>query len=157
MQRQATNRARVAVALGRTLTSTLPFAGGRGLTCALTLALGAWCGGAAAQGPNAASDGPSLVPMVLVLLLVLALIPVSLWLLKRIGAGTPAQSAGLQVVAQLALGPRERIVVVAAGERWLLLGVTAASIHRIGTLPKGETPPTATSSAFAALLAKVQK
>src|SRR5258706_13170648 len=105
MQRQATNRARVAVALGRTLTSTLPFAGGRGLTCALTLALGAWCGGAAAQGPNAASDGPSLVPMVLVLLLVLALIPVSLWLLKRIAAGHPAQDPGLQAVPPLPLGP----------------------------------------------------
>jgi flagellar protein FliO/FliZ len=157
MRMQATNRARVSVALGRTLTGATTMARRRGLTCALAAALGASFGRAAAQGPNAASDGPSLVPMALVLLLVLALIPVSLWLLKRIGAGTPAQSAGLQVVAQLALGPRERIVVVAAGERWLLLGVTAASIHRIGTLPKGETPPTATASAFAALLAKMQK
>jgi flagellar protein FliO/FliZ len=139
------------------LTRALTMARQHGWTCTLALVLGTGFDQAAAQGPNTATDGPSLVPMLLVLLLVLALIPVSLWLLKRIGAGMPAQSAGLQVVAQLALGPRERIVVVAAGERWLLLGVTAASIHRIGTLPKGEAPPTATSSAFAALLAKVQR
>jgi flagellar protein FliO/FliZ len=63
----------------------------------------------------------------------------------------------MRVVAQLALGPRERLVVVEAGERWLLLGVTAASINRVGTLPKGELPATPTASAFSALLARVNK
>jgi len=95
----------------------------------------------AALAQNAAPvPGPSVLPTIIALALVLALIPVALWLLKKFGAGQPAtaQAAGLRVVTQLALGPRERVVVVEAGDRWLLLGVTAAAINRIGTLPRPE-------------------
>jgi flagellar protein FliO/FliZ len=122
--------------------------------CALAAVLAA--GAAHAQG-NAPVEGPSLVPMLLAFALVLALIPLAMWLLKRFGAAHPAaQGAGLKVVAQLALGPRERIVVVEAGERWLMLGVTAAAINRIGTLPKGQLPAAGTPG-FAALLARAGK
>jgi flagellar protein FliO/FliZ len=59
----------------------------------------------------------------------------------------------MKVVGQLPLGPRERLVIVEAGERWLLLGVTAASINRVGTLPKGALPDAAPAGAgFAQLL-----
>ncbi|MFZ5539316.1 MAG: flagellar biosynthetic protein FliO [Pseudomonadota bacterium] len=108
-----------------------------------------------AQAP---AEGPSLLPMVVALVFVLALIPLAMWLLKRLGGAQPAGSAGLRVVAQLALGPRERIVVVEAGERWLLLGVTAASINRVGSLPKGDASALAGSAtSFASLMARVQK
>jgi flagellar biogenesis protein FliO len=43
-------------------------------------------------------------------------------------------------------------VVVEAGERWLLLGVTGASINRVGTLPKGELPAAPNAAGFAQLL-----
>ena len=89
--------------------------------------------------------------MVMALVVVLALIPLAMWLLKRMGGGVPGSAAGLRVVSQLPLGPRERIVIVEAGDRWLLLGVTAASINRVGTLPKGELPPASTPN-FSALL-----
>jgi flagellar protein FliO/FliZ len=107
--------------------------------------------------PAAASDsaavGPSLGPLLLAMLLVVALIPVAIWMLKRLGPAQHAQVAGLKIVAQLPLGPRERIVVLEAGERWLLLGVTPTTITRIGTLPKGEQPPTpAAIASFASLL-----
>ncbi len=107
---------------------------------------------AQAQGPAPAPQGPSLVPLVLALVFVLALIPAAIWLLKRMGAGTQGGAAGLRVVAQLPLGTRERIVVVEAGERWLLLGVTASSINRVGTLPKGALPSAPTQANFASLL-----
>jgi flagellar protein FliO/FliZ len=108
---------------------------------------------APAAAPTAAAPaGPSLLPMLLVLAFVVALIPLAIWLLKRIGAGSPAAAAGMKVVAQLPLGPRERLVVVEAGERWLLLGVTAASINRVGTLAKGTLPEGGDSSGFARLL-----
>jgi flagellar protein FliO/FliZ len=124
------------------------------LSAALLLPLCSWAqaGSSAATGA-AAPAGPSLLPMLLVLALVLALIPVSMWLLKRLGAGSPAAAAGMKVIGQLALGPRERLVIVEAGERWLLLGVTAASINRVGTLPKGVQPDAApVATGFAQLL-----
>jgi flagellar protein FliO/FliZ len=111
-----------------------------------------------AQPAAPAPAGPSLLPMLLVLGLVLALIPVSMWLLKRLGAGSPASAAGLKVVGQLPLGARERLVVVEAGERWLVLGVTASNINRIGTLPKGELPAgPAAGGGFAQLLSAARR
>jgi flagellar protein FliO/FliZ len=74
-------------------------------------------------------------------------------MLKRLGAGNVAATAGMQVVAQLPLGPRERLVVVEAGDRWLILGVTPSAINRVGTLPKGELPAGgAVGGTFASLL-----
>jgi len=109
-----------------------------------------------AQSP--ASEGPSLLPLVLTLAFVLALIPVAVWMLKRLGAGNVSATAGMRVVAQLSIGQRERLVVVEAGERWLILGVTPSTINRIGTLPKGELPPLqATGASFAALLMHARK
>jgi flagellar protein FliO/FliZ len=125
------------------------------LPLALLLPLAVHAQQAAPAQSSVAPAGPSLLPLVLALVFVLALIPVAIWLLKRMGAGTQTGAAGMRVVAQLPLGTRERVVVVEAGERWLLLGVTASSINRIGTLPKGELPANATS--FQSLLNKVQR
>lgn len=111
---------------------------------------------------QASVAGPSVLPTIVALVFVVALIPAAMWLLKRFGA-TPAaaaQAAGLKVVAQLPLGARERVVVVEAGDRWLLLGVTAAAINRVGTLPKpaatqdGGAPPSPT--AFRQLLQQIR-
>jgi flagellar protein FliO/FliZ len=104
-----------------------------------------------------APAGPSLLPMLLVLVFVLALIPASIWLLKRLGGGSPSAAAGMKVVAQLPLGPRERLVVVEAGERWLLLGVTASSINRVGTLPRGALPAADATGGFAQLLSAARR
>jgi len=92
---------------------------------------------------------------VLTLVFVLALIPVAVWMLKRLGAGNVSATAGMRVVAQLPIGQRERLVVVEAGDRWLILGVTASSVNRIGTLPKGEIP--ASVPPFASLLMHARK
>ena len=113
---------------------------------------------ALAQAPAAADSGPSLLPMLFALVLVLALIPASMWLLKRLGAGSNAPGAGMKVISQLTLGPRERLVVVEAGDRWLLLGVTASSVNRVGTLAKGELPAgMPPAQGFAQLLSAARK
>jgi len=79
-------------------------------------------------------------------------------MLKRLGAGNVSATAGMRVIAQLPIGQRERLVVVEAGERWLILGVTPSTINRIGTLPKGELPPPqAAGGSFAALLMRARK
>ncbi len=94
---------------------------------------------------------PSLTPLLLGLLLVLALIPAAAWLLRRAGLAQPASAAGLRVVAQLPLGPRDRIVIIEAADRRWVLGVSAAGIQRLGTLPPGgdgDAPPPAAERSF---------
>jgi flagellar protein FliO/FliZ len=104
---------------------------------------------------------PSLLPIVLALAAVLAAIPVAVWLLKRLGAGGAAPMAGLQVVGQMPLGAGQRVVVLQAGERWLLLGVTGSNITRLGTLPRpagdADNVGAATPAGFAALLARAAR
>lgn len=55
-------------------------------------------------------------------------------------AGFRAASGGehLQVLAQTAIGKDERLLVVLAGEHYLLLGVTPAGITKLAELTAGE-------------------
>ena len=99
--------------------------------------------------------------------LILALIPTALWLLKRSPLGKfSAGGAGgpMRVVAALPLAPNQRIVTVEVGSgderRWLVLGVTPAGIHTLHTLPPQAEPAAATPAAlpiFAQLLARQQR
>jgi flagellar protein FliO/FliZ len=133
---------------------------GRALALAAAL-LAAAPGNALAQAPAPAT--PSVMPIVMALAAVLALIPLALWLLKRFGGGNAAAVNGLQVISQLPLGTGQRVVVLQAGSRWLLLGVTGSSITRLGSLPKPPVDPNAASAApinpgsFAALLARASR
>jgi len=63
----------------------------------------------------------------------------------------------LRRIATLTVGTRERVLIVEAGDQWLVLGVTAHNIQTLHTLPKGELPePPAMRlpGGFAALLKK---
>jgi flagellar protein FliO/FliZ len=102
-------------------------------------------------------DGPSFMPMVVALVFVLGLMAAAVWVLRRAGIAPRAGSSHLKIVTQLALGPRERVVVVEAGDRWLLLGVGTGGISRLGTMPKTEAVPAdAPPPNFGALLGKLR-
>ncbi|MEF9996846.1 MAG: flagellar biosynthetic protein FliO, partial [Burkholderiaceae bacterium] len=103
---------------------------------------------------SSAPEAPSVLPMILALIFVLALIPAAVWLLKRLGAGQASGTGGLKVVGSLSLGARERLVMVDDGREFILLGVTAQSITRVGTQPRREMP--ATGPAFGTILKKAQ-
>ena len=110
---------------------------------------------APAVGQHAATS-PGLGGAVLALLAVLALIVALAWLLKRLPATGLRSSEQLRVVASLAVGQRERVVVVEVGGQQLLLGVTAQSINTLHALHEPlppVTPPTLTMPPFAQLLA----
>jgi len=111
----------------------------------------------AAVPAHAPVEGPSFVPMARALLVVLGLLGAAVWVLRRAGLAPRGADGRLRVVSQLALGPRERVVIVEAGERWLVLGVGGGSITRLGTLPRGESPPAAAAPAsFGALLGRLR-
>ncbi|WP_246590101.1 flagellar biosynthetic protein FliO [Marinobacterium ramblicola] len=65
--------------------------------------------------------------LVLGLVAVIALILLLAWVVKRINV-LPGQRSGMQVVAVLPLGQRERAVLVQVGEQQLLLGVGASQV-----------------------------
>ena len=109
----------------------------------------------------------SLIGPLAAFLLILALIPAALWLLKRSGLGkfsAVGANASLRVVATLGLAPNQRIVTVEVGSgderRWLVLGVTPAGIQTLHTLPPQAEPAVAMPGAqpiFAQLLARQQR
>ncbi|MBL8350078.1 MAG: flagellar biosynthetic protein FliO [Burkholderiaceae bacterium] len=85
--------------------------------------------------------------------LILALIPVALWLLKRsplAGLGGTGGAGAMRVVAALALAPNQRIVTVEVGggddRCWLVLGVTPAGIRTLHTLPPQADAATAAAA-----------
>ncbi|AAZ28689.1 flagellar biosynthetic protein FliO [Colwellia psychrerythraea] len=73
--------------------------------------------------------------MILSLLMVLALIIICAFVLKRFNL-TQQGVSQLKVVTSLSLGAKERVVVIQAGEQQLLLGVTAQQVTLIERLEK---------------------
>ena len=80
--------------------------------------------------------GSSVLHMFLALLLVLAVIGVIAWLLKRFGIGPGNQSNLIKVVAAAAVGQRERIVIVEIANAWLVLGVAPGHINLLHQIEK---------------------
>lgn len=90
------------------------------------------------------------------LALVLALIWGAAWAIRRVSPAAARPNSLLKSVATLAVGQRERVVVVEVGEQWLVLGVTPGAISALATLPKGTLPAAAKAPSFAGLLARAQ-
>jgi flagellar protein FliO/FliZ len=99
---------------------------------------------------------------------VIAAIPLVLWLLRR---GPLAGMAGMggsgaaaaRTVGVLALSPAQRVVTVEVGQGeqrcWLVLGVTAQSITTLHTMAPQEPPAAAQAPAggFAAVLQRMRQ
>jgi flagellar protein FliO/FliZ len=71
--------------------------------------------------------------MILSLLMVLALIGISAFVLKRFNV-TQQQTGQLKIIASLSLGVKERLVVAQIGDQQLVLGVTSQQITLIKSL-----------------------
>ena len=73
----------------------------------------------------------------LMLVVVLGAIPASLWLLRRLQDLRPGGSAprAMEIASQIALGPRERVVVLRLAGRELVLGVTAQQVTLLAEQP----------------------
>ncbi len=107
----------------------------------------------------------SLTQLALSLAAIVALILALSWLLKRLRM-TPAGGRGaLCVIDQVAVGPRERIVLVQAGDSQLLVGVGANGVTDLKPLAApvvageraGARAPALDPAAFAARLREFMK
>lgn len=90
----------------------------------------------AAYVPPSVMSLESVFQVVFSLLLVLGVVALVAWLLKRVQL--PQQGAGrqLKVVSSIAVGQRERVVVVEIQDTWLVLGVAAGQVQTLHTLPR---------------------
>jgi flagellar protein FliO/FliZ len=126
------------------LTRLFPFSGTSGLK-GLPLAAAILPQIAAAQSATlpetpGVSSGVML-QMLLGLLLIIGVLFLGAWLLRRVGVGrTFGQGGPLRVVGGLMLGPRERVMLLEIGETWVVVGIVPGQIKTLYTLPKGELP-----------------
>jgi flagellar protein FliO/FliZ len=75
----------------------------------------------------------SLTQLTLSLLAIVALIVAVSWALKRLKMAGPRGRGEIAVVDELALGPRERIVLLRVGESQVLVGIGAGGV--VGLTP----------------------
>lgn len=117
-------------------------------TCVLSLLLIAPFARAAETGSGSTVPdlGSSALQMVFGLVIVLALLLGAMWLLKRINQPQGSLSGLMRVVAGVAVGPRERVVILELGNSWLVLGVAPGQVTTLAEIPRQElaAPPPAT-------------
>lgn len=103
-------------------------------------------------------DFTGLLEMMLSLVLVIGLIIALSWLIGRLRGVTRTTSGAIGVLAEVAVGPKERIVLVRVGERQALVGVSGAGIRSLGLLEQNiAVPEAAQAGDFSARLKEVMK
>jgi flagellar protein FliO/FliZ len=73
----------------------------------------------------------------LALSLIVALLAGTAWLARKVSGGKRFGQGGMKVVGGVALGPRERIVLLEIGNEWLVVGIVPGQIRTLHRLPKG--------------------
>jgi len=97
----------------------------------------------AAQASEAASPGVSsgtYLQAGFALILIVGLLAATAWMARKVSGGKGFGQAGLKVIGGVALGPRERIVLVEVGDDWLVIGVVPGQIRTLHRLAKGSLP-----------------
>ena len=112
---------------------------------------------ALAESAQVPDSGGSVLQMVFGLVLVLAMMVGSLWLLKRLTMPRGPASGLMRVVAGTAVGPRERVVLLEVGSKWLVLGVAPGEVSMLAEVPPQDMPsaPADSGKDFAGWLKQV--
>lgn len=75
----------------------------------------------------------------LALSLIVALLACTAWLARKVSGGKRFGQGGLKVIGGVALGPRERIVLLEIGNEWLVIGIVPGQIRTLHRLAKGSS------------------
>lgn len=97
----------------------------------------------AASQPMAATSIGNLLQVLFGLGLVLAVIAGMVWTLKRLAPGQVAASGTVRVLGGVAVGPKERVVLVDVGETRLVLGVAQGLVCKLLEMPRPVGEPIA--------------
>jgi len=90
--------------------------------------------------PASAVSSGSVIQIILSLVLVLAAIVAVAWILKRMNLPQTAPGSALKVISGVAVGQRERIVLVEVNDTWLIVGVAPGQVTALHTMPKNILP-----------------
>ena len=106
--------------------------------------------------PAVAQDGvspvgaASILQVLTGLALVLLLVVGTAWLLRRLGRVPGLSNQSIRTIGALAVGTRERVVLLEVGATWILVGVAPGHVRSLATLPKGEIAAAESQAAQAA-------
>lgn len=83
-------------------------------------------------------SGGNYLQAMLALMLIVGLLAGTAWLARKVTGGKGFGQGGMKVVGGVALGPRERIVLIEIGDTWLVIGLVPGQIRTLYKMPKGE-------------------
>jgi flagellar protein FliO/FliZ len=75
------------------------------------------------------------------LLVIVGVIFLCAWLIRRWGPGGGAFGQRIKLIAAKAVGTKERVVIVEVEGTWLVLGVSAGGISKLHELPADKAAP----------------
>lgn len=73
------------------------------------------------------------------LIVVLATVAGAAWILKRLAPGQVSAGGAIKLIGGIAVGPKERVVVVEVGDTWLVVGVAPGQVSALHNMPRLET------------------
>lgn len=84
----------------------------------------------------------SILQTVFALILVIGLMLLTAWLARKLAGERRFGNEAIKIVGGIALGPRERVMLLEIGNEWLVVGVIPGQIRTLHRLPKGNIPST---------------
>jgi len=89
--------------------------------------------------PGTPSFG-GLFQVFIALVIVIAAIAGSAWLMRRFGPTQMGPGGAMRVIGGVMIGPRERLVLVEVNDTWLIIGVAPGHVSPVHSMPR---PPLA--------------
>jgi len=94
------------------------------------------CPAFAADAMVAPLGAGSVLQVLLGLAVVLGLVFVAAWAMRRFNPNVATGSSALRIVAGTAVGNRERVLLIEVNDTWLVVGVAPGRVSQIHSMPR---------------------
>jgi flagellar biosynthetic protein FliO len=81
--------------------------------------------------PNLSFMNEQTIHLFITLMIVLVLVFISIYLMKKLGASRWNNKGVLKIVSQMSINNKDRLVLIEAGNKQILLGVTSTAINTL--------------------------